>query len=85
MSNAVDTARITHYLHEHIWEFHVPGGGYDIERMAQVAQARFEMAPDQLAALRDLAGQVAGDHCPQCGAGIQAGGQGCFCCGWAPR
>ncbi len=83
MINTEEAAQVTHYLHEHVWEFHVPGG-YDVERMAQAALARFAMAPDQLAALRALAGQVAGAHCPQCGAGIQAGGQGCFCCGWAP-
>jgi hypothetical protein len=82
MINTEEAAQVTHYWHEHVWEFHVPGGGYDVERMAEAGRAHFGMAPQQLAALQALAGQVATAHCPQCGASVQAGGRECFCCGW---
>jgi len=84
MSNTEDAAQITHYLHDHIWEYHLPGGRYDMERMAQAVSAHFGTDPADLAALRDLAAQVAAGHCPQCGAAVQGEGRECFCCGWAP-
>jgi hypothetical protein len=52
--------------------------------MAEGVRAHFKMAQGQLAALREIAGQVAVAHCPQCGAAVQAGGRECFCCGWTP-
>jgi hypothetical protein len=52
--------------------------------MAAEVGAHFGMAPERLAALREIAGQVAAAHCPQCGAAVQAGGRECFCCGWTP-
>jgi hypothetical protein len=84
MSNTEDAVPITAYLHDHVWEYHVPGGGYDVERMAAEVAAHFGMAPGRLVALRAIAGQVAAAHCPQCGAAVQAGGRECFCCGWTP-
>ena len=82
MSNPGRQAAIAHYLQETVWQYHVPGGGYDVERMVQAVRDHFGLAPAQEAALRELAGQIAAAHCPQCGAALQAGGQACFCCGW---
>ena len=82
MSDLGETASLTQYLHEHIWEYHLPGGGYDVARMAQAASGHFGIAPEHQETLRRLVEQVATTHCPQCGATVQAGGRECFCCGW---
>jgi hypothetical protein len=84
MSNPADPTQIAQYLHDNVWRYHTAGGGYDVDRMAQEMVDQFAVAPSQLAALRRLAQEVAAGHCPQCGAGIQAGGRACFCCGWSP-
>ena len=82
MSDLGETAPLTQYLHDHVWESHLPGGGYDVDRLAQSVGTHFNLAAADLPALRELAGQVAAAHCPQCGATVQTGGRECFCCGW---
>jgi hypothetical protein len=81
LTDSEELAQVSRYLQEDIWQYHMPGGGYDVERMAQAALGRFQLAPARLAALRDLAQQVAAAYCPQCGAASPAGGGTCFCCG----
>jgi hypothetical protein len=75
---------IAQYLHDHAWDYHLPGGQYDVARMADEARDRFGVAAAQLPALHMLAQEIAAAHCGQCGAALQAGGRSCFCCGWSP-